>query len=148
MSKKLTKINIRGQIDIIDPFYRYQRRPLDVVRQRTMTSIKNLDDVADDIERDKELIILYYKTVFGTNFKKKDSEILTTKDITYDEFNNVLNDFIEYFVLCEKCRLPETDMIFENKKNCLFCRCCSTVTKLDKHKNKHVVKVLDHINKK
>ena len=121
MSKK---INITGLKEINDPFYRYQMRKLDVVSQRNTTAIKNIEEVSHDIGVDHNILIKFFKKVFGINFVFKKGILTTTKNISYKEFEDNLKIFIEYFVLCQQCRLPEIDVVVENKKVYLKCKSC------------------------
>ena len=59
------KINIVGLNDIIDPNYRYRMSKLDVVKQRTKTTITNLKKVSKDLDREPELIVGFFKKRFG-----------------------------------------------------------------------------------
>ena len=147
MSNK--KINITGLKETNDPFYRYQMRKLDVVSQRNTTAIKNIQEVADDLNIDYNILIKYFKKVFGINFVFKKGILTTTKNINYKEFEDNLKIFIEYFVLCQQCRLPEIDIVIENKKVYFKCRSCPhTINIVDVssiNKNKIIVDTINDI---
>jgi translation initiation factor 2 beta subunit (eIF-2beta)/eIF-5 len=121
----MSKINIQGSEDVIDPFYRYKMNKLNVVRQRTKTVITNLSEVSKDLERDPRLITDHFKKKFNSTFILKDGLVSTTTDINYYQFETALKEFIEFYVLCEKCRLPETNFSKKDNKIILECRCCS-----------------------
>ncbi|QKF94117.1 eukaryotic translation initiation factor eIF-2 beta [Fadolivirus algeromassiliense] len=125
MSKK---INIEGIMDVSDPFYRYTMTKLNVVRQKNKTVIDNLDLVCKDLERDPKLLIDFYKKKFSVSMIFKEGVLSTSADIAYDRFYSALREFIEYYVLCEQCKLPETIIDVKDNKMMLNCKCCSKVT--------------------
>jgi translation initiation factor 5 len=125
MSKK---INIEGSTDVIDPFYRYTMTKLNVIKQKNKTVIDNLNVVCKDLDRDPMLIVNYFKRKFSTSMRYKDNILSTTGTITYDQFYDALREFIEYYVLCEKCKLPETIIQFKDDQIKLDCNCCSNIT--------------------
>ena len=125
-----SKINVQGLNDIIDPFYRYTMTKLNIIKQKNKTIIDNLETVCKDLEREPGLLISYLKKKFNASFTYKDGILSTTRtDINYKEFETVLREFIEYYVLCERCKLPETELHKNDNTLNLMCKCCSHVTK-------------------
>src|SRR5437667_12510385 len=106
----MSKINIAGHNDILDVHYRYKMSRLDVTLEKNKTVIQNLGKVASDIGRDESMIIQFFKKQFGTSFGAKDGKHIVAKKLTGKELQDALRDFIEYGVLCPKCRLPETHL--------------------------------------
>lgn len=120
------KMNIQGINDIDDPFYRYTMMKLNVIRQKNKTVIDNLETVAKDLERDPEQIAKFFKKKFSVSMNYKDKLLSTSANLSYHDFEVVLREYIQLYVLCERCNLPETTI----EDNTLKCRCCSHVTKL------------------
>jgi len=133
-----TKINIQGIDDIIDPFYRYTITKLNVISQKNKTTIDNLDLICNNVHfsREPSLLIQFFKKKFNASFTYKNNILSTTRtNLSYKDFENTLREFIERFVLCGKCRLPETELNKDDKDNLyLFCRCCSHITKCNELK--------------
>lgn len=123
MSKK---INIQGLDDIDDPFYRYTMTKINVIRQKNKTIIDNLEIVCKDIEREPEQLVKYFKKKFSISMSYKDNILSTTANLSYQDFETALREYIQLYVLCERCKLPETNMT----EKLLICRCCSHETKL------------------
>lgn len=146
----MSKINIEGLVSIDDPFYRYQRDRVEVVKQKNKISLKNLETIGKQIDRDPRLIVEYFKKYFSVNFIFKNGEVTTTKTIEGNEFEKALCQFIEYLVLCPVCKLPETEMKVKRKGVNLSCKCCSfNGTIVEKSiKNKAVLKTVETICKK
>lgn len=119
------ELNIQGKTDIIDPFYRYKMPKMVIIKQRTKTCIDNFDDVCKSLHRESTMVKDYMKKKLGANLQHKDGKLYTTAPIDYDSVFDILKDFIDDYVLCDKCDLPETVAIIKNKKVKLCCNCCS-----------------------
>ena len=144
----MSKVNIQGVEEIIDPFYRYQREKINFEQLRNKGVIKNLDQICKDIDRDKDIILKYFQSYFGSNFiLKKDGLCYTQKNIDKKSLEKALNFLIENIVLCPICKLPETKLEFNKKKISMFCKCCSFNGNL-KIKDKIIVRTMDSILKK
>lgn len=124
----MNRINIRGKNEIDDPFYRYKRDRVITQKLRNKVEIANLTKISKDIERDPDILISYLKLKFNSNFIDKNNKITTTKNLENSQIESVINDFIQEYVLCEKCLLPETDLLYKDTIY-LNCRCCSHLTK-------------------
>lgn len=131
--KRKPKMNICGSEDIIDPFYRYKMDKLIVTRQKNATCITNIKKVSKDIERNELMIIEHFKYKFNAPFTFKNDIVKTSKIIEYEDFEFALREFIEHFVLCKNCGLPETEYLNEGKNIYINCRACSASFKMDPH---------------
>ena len=118
-------MNIQGINNIVDPFYRYKMEKLNVVRQKNKTVIDNFDKVAKDLERDPKMIYNYFKKKLSISISLKDGILSTNADITYDVFEKVLRQFIEEYVLCKSCKLPELEFVKKDSKININCKSCS-----------------------
>jgi len=116
-------MNIQGLTDIIDPFYRYKMQKLNVVSQKNKTVINNFGKVATDLERPPELLYNYFKKKFSISMSLQDNNTVlsTTAKLSYADFEKVLREFIEEYVLCPKCRLPELVLNVKSR----ICKSCS-----------------------
>lgn len=146
----MSKVNIQGLTNISDPFYRYKRERLNVVTARALMAITNMDSVASDLGRTSEMIIEFFKNRFGSSFKYKQKKLEYSAKIMSDDLEKALDEFIEFFVICEFCRLPETNMIIDNKKNtidfdCRSCGKCSKINPINVQVKQHIKKTCQSI---
>ena len=118
-------MNIQGIDDIIDPFYRYKMQKLNVVQLKNKTIIDNLPKVSGDLGRKPEMIFNYFKKKFSVSMNFKDSILSTTAKLNYNDFEKVLRSFIEEYVLCPKCKLPELILDDDKNKINITCKSCS-----------------------
>jgi len=145
MSKK--KINLRGLKDTNDPFYRYKMVPISVVKQKTKSVITNIAEVSKDISRDPQMMIEYFKKKFGMNIVyDKKTDKAEVKNISQDELQNAIFEFIDYFVLCPTCTNPETVLSIDNGSIHIKCKACTHYDKINVT-GKVALKTLDSIMK-
>jgi len=116
-------INIRGLIDnnYNDIFYRYKMNKPKIVDQKNNKIFENLDIVLKDINRDPKLFIKFMKSKMGINIICKKNKYILPKNIEVEQIMNCLYEFIDVYVICFLCKLPET--ILNN--NIVVCKCCS-----------------------
>lgn len=108
--------------DVIDPFYRY-KRPVSVVefKPNNKIIILNINEIAIALGT-KPNYILYY-------IQLEKSAPITPKGeikgkLTKDEIEGSINKFINEYVLCQKCLLPELDIKGSRKQLYFLCRAC------------------------
>ena len=98
-----------------DPFYRYKlHKPsigIEGKNQNSRTLIKNIDQIATDLEAKPEQILKFIALKKGTrcNYAKEKSMVKTI--LTQDEVLVFIYDFVKKYVLCKKCNNPEADRI-------------------------------------
>lgn len=125
MSSK-SMINIRGNTDNSDPFYRYKMESVSLSNQGVKTAFMNIDSICLSLKRDRNDIIKFLRKHFGSAFEYKNNCLLTTKkDMSRDDLQNAIYKYIEENVLCKKCKNPETEVVKEKKKDIQRCKACS-----------------------
>lgn len=125
-------INISGNSVIEDAFYRYEMPKLVVRTEKgTKQILVNLIDVASSLERNPVEILKYYSYRFNTRTSIEHDKYMVKGIFSQSEFQSVLSDYIEQFVLCKVCRNPET--VYRVKKDTvkLKCKACGSKSKVD-----------------
>lgn len=143
-------ININRESD--DPFYRY-KMPDVKVRQAgkgngCYTFIDNIEDICRAINTPSNILLNYIARNLGSNLNEK--KVTITGHYTYEQILNTIYDYIDYFVLCHKCSIPELTPEIEGskKKKKLFYSCSACGTKYDVYSDtKSILKTIDSIIK-
>lgn len=145
----MSKINICGLDDNNDPFYRYKMEKVNIVVQKNKSNIMNLHIIANEIYRDVNLLVNYYKKKFNTSVIFKNNILTVSGIITTNEFEEALREFIEYYVLCPVCRLPQTELVIVKNKIEINCKCCPNSTEIKRNniKSKICNKLYDSLIK-
>ncbi|VBB18507.1 Eukaryotic translation initiation factor 5, putative [Yasminevirus sp. GU-2018] len=132
---------IRGKTEIFDPSYRYKMEKLAFQKERTKTCITNLQKIAVDLKiPTHDLIVTYLKKRLSIAIVEKEGKVIITNDVDTKTIQSALYEFIEYFVLCKRCRFPELNYEIEKKKLQVNCRSCGTLGSIDE--NQYTEKVV------
>ncbi|KAL4910334.1 hypothetical protein BDW74DRAFT_50894 [Aspergillus multicolor] len=128
-------INIRR--DVSDPFYRYKMEPLHSKIEGKGNGIKtvivNLNSVAGSLSRPPAYVIKYFGFELGAqaNAKPTDDRWIINGAHDAKKLQDYLDGFISKFVLCKKCKNPETDVIIKDEKIILDCKACGQRSDVD-----------------
>ncbi|KAF2763559.1 putative eukaryotic translation initiation factor 5 [Pseudovirgaria hyperparasitica] len=131
----MATVNIRR--DISDPFYRYKMERIQSKIEGKGNGIKtvivNLSSVAHSLAREPGHIIKYFGFELGaqTNTNPSDDRWIINGAHEASKLQDHLDGFINKFVLCKKCKNPETDMSFPEGRIILKCKACGERSDVD-----------------
>jgi translation initiation factor 5 len=121
-------ININHQID--DTFYRYQMSELETRQEGKgngkSTRITNLLDISKSLSIPQEFIIKYISLQLGT----KSTNNVINGHHTKVDLMKLLYNFIDVFILCKTCSIPELSYYLD-KKIYMDCSACGTINELE-----------------
>jgi translation initiation factor 5 len=110
------------------------------------TIILNLEDIASSLNKDPIMLITYLSVRNGCKYiaGNNTGNIKWTLNgrYTQDTIQNYIYEFIEYFVLCKHCRIPETVFHLESKKDNAKIKCSACSKQSDIIYNSHTEKVI------
>ncbi|KAL4064379.1 domain found in IF2B/IF5-domain-containing protein [Scleroderma yunnanense] len=136
-------VNIRRDVD--DKFYRY-RMPLLLTKiegkgNGIKTVIPNMSDVARALSRPPSYITKFFGCELGaqTPFDEKNDRYIVNGAHDASRLRELLDGFIDKFVLCRSCKNPETDLVVtkNGRHEDIFrdCKACGERTNIDmRHK--------------
>jgi translation initiation factor 5 len=131
----MATVNIRR--DVTDPFYRYKMEKLQSKIEGKGNGIKtvivNLNSVAQSLSRPPAYVIKYFGFELGAqaNAKPTDERWIINGAHDAAKLQDYLDGFISKFVLCKKCKNPETDVSIKDEKIILDCKACGQRTDVD-----------------
>lgn len=131
----MSLINVRR--DVSDAFYRYKMERLQTKIEGKGNGIKtvvvNLSSVAQSLARPGAHIIKYFGFELGaqTNMDPKDDRWIINGAHDAPKLQDHLDGFINKFVLCKKCKNPETDVVIKDGHILLDCKACGQRTDVD-----------------
>ncbi|KAF2106916.1 eukaryotic translation initiation factor-like protein 5 [Lophiotrema nucula] len=131
----MATINIRR--DVTDPFYRYKMERLQSKIEGKGNGIKtvivNLSSVAQSLARPPAYVIKYFGFELGaqTNTNPTDDRWIINGAHDAAKLQDYLDGFISKFVLCKKCKNPETDVNIKDGRIVLDCKACGQRTDVD-----------------
>jgi translation initiation factor 5 len=131
----MATINIRS--DVKDPFYRYKMEKLQSKIEGKGNGIKtvivNLSSVAASLARPGAFVIKYFGFELGaqTNTNPADDRWIINGAHEASKLQDYLDGFINRFVLCKKCKNPETDVVIKDGRILLDCKACGQRSDVD-----------------
>lgn len=138
-----TVVNIRRDVD--DKFYRY-RMPLLLTKiegkgNGIKTVIPNMSDVARALSRPPTYPTKFFGCELGaqTSFDEKNDRYIVNGAHDANRLRELLDGFIDKFVLCRSCKNPETDLVIQkvgrSEDIIRDCKACGERTGVDmRHK--------------
>ncbi|KAI2615457.1 domain found in IF2B/IF5-domain-containing protein [Hypoxylon sp. NC1633] len=128
-------VNVRR--DVTDVFYRYKMERLQTKIEGKGNGIKtvvvNLSSVAASLARPGSYVIKYFGFELGaqTNIDPPDDRWIINGSHEAPKLQDHLDGFINRFVLCKKCKNPETDVVIKDGNILLDCKACGQRTDVD-----------------
>lgn len=122
-------MNIAGTTPVEDPEYRYR---MPVVYGKVegrgngiKTVIPNISEVALSLHRSPAEVNKFFGCELGaqTSYNDKDDRAVINGQHTDLELQNMIHKYIEAFVICPNCGLPETD--YKIKNGCIYHKCAA-----------------------
>ncbi|WP_158058764.1 translation initiation factor IF-2 subunit beta [Halorussus halophilus] len=96
----------------------------DAQKDGAFTRLTNLSDIADALSRDVEHIHSALQRELGTNGKLEDGRARYNGSFSGSDFDHALDSYVEEFVLCSECGLPDTRLVSEDRTLMLRCDAC------------------------
>ena len=131
----MATVNIRR--DVTDPFYRYKMERIQSKIEGKGNGIKtvivNLSSVAQSLARPPAHVIKYFGFELGaqTNTSPNDDRWIINGAHDASKLQDYLDGFISKFVLCKKCKNPETDVHIKDGNITLDCKACGKISDVD-----------------
>ncbi|KAF2456368.1 putative eukaryotic translation initiation factor 5 [Lineolata rhizophorae] len=123
--------------DVSDPFYRYKmERLLSKIEGKgngIKTVVANLPSVSTSLARPPSYVIKYFGFELGaqTNNNPADDRWIINGAHDSGKLQDQLDGFISKFVLCKKCRNPETDLQCKDGHIFMDCKACGQRSEVD-----------------
>lgn len=148
-------LNITGTRTVIDPSFRYKMPGISVKIEGRGNGIKsvltNIGEIANSLNRPPELLCRFIGIEIGAHAHMKETSgggyecdntcvAIVNGEHTVSTIQNIVNRFIELFVLCPSCRLPETALVISKpplstvKHRCSACGAKSSLGVAASHK--------------
>ena len=135
-------LNIPSTVN--DPKYRYRMPKMQLKIESKgngiKTNIVNLGEVAVHLRTNAEYILKWFgnekasQTTFKEAGGKNNTNYIINGDFSEDDLRKVLDKFIDKYICCPKCKLPEMHMQVAGDRILGKCDSCPFVGDLD---NKH-----------
>ena len=129
----MSSMNIAGLVPVDDPSYRYRMPKLMAKVEGRGNGIKtvitNVADIGLALHRDPTEITKFFGCELGSQTSFSVDRHIVNGAHTAPDLQNHLSRYIENFVLCKECRLPETE--YKIKSGLISQKCAACGAKCD-----------------
>ncbi|RBI61572.1 translation initiation factor IF-2 subunit beta [Halomicrococcus sp. NG-SE-24] len=106
-----------------------------VQKDGSFTRLTNLDDIADTLSRDPEHVHSALQRQLGTSGTLDEGRARYSGSFSTRDFDAALDAYVDEFVLCSECGLPDTRLVRENRNLMLRCDACGAFRPVTKRSN-------------
>jgi translation initiation factor 5 len=119
------KLYLTGNQDtLFDPNYRYQIPTIEIshmIKKGTkITILSNLDSFCKDLDFDKEILL----NVIAKKLSCRKSNDYLVGEYSNKEIKDIIYNFIQKYLLCQKCDKPEVVLKYKKDKIKQKCKAC------------------------
>ena len=104
------------------------------------TRFKNLGEIADVLSREAEHLHRFIQRELGTSGKFADGRGRYNGNFSQQDFDAAVDAYVDEYVLCSECGLPDTRLVREDRTPMLRCDACGAfrpVTKRSQAQQQH-----------
>lgn len=101
------------------------------------TRFTNLGDIADTLNREPEHLHRFIQRELGTSGKYEEGRGRYNGNFTGEEFDAAVTSYVEEYVRCSECGLPDTRLVREDRTPMLRCDACGAFRPVTKRRQQH-----------
>ena len=112
-----------GRLDIPDP---------EGETDGAFTRLTNLGSIADALGREPKHVHRSIQRELGTNGQFENGRARYNGSFTVADFEAAIDEYVEEYVLCSECGLPDTRLVSEDGVDMLRCEACGAFRPVEK----------------
>lgn len=120
---------IEGTPDIEGGESRFEVPEPDVRQEGNVTVYENFQETLNRLGRDEDHVLKFFQSELGTSAQIDESgRARLTGDFRRDRIETALDEYVEGFVFCSECGLPDTKLVQEQGTRVLKCEACGALS--------------------
>ena len=88
------------------------------------TVIYNFKEIADALNRDPQHLVKYLTREMATAATMQESRVIFQGKFSSETLGRLIQRYMENFVVCPVCKLPDTKIVKEKRLSFLICEAC------------------------
>jgi translation initiation factor 2 subunit 2 len=88
------------------------------------TLVANFGDICDRLNRDPDVVAKFLLHELGTAGSRSEGRITLNGTFQAQDVDAAIRKFVENFVMCKVCHLPDTQLLKEGKQAFIRCEAC------------------------
>ena len=115
--------------DIEDGGSRYEVPDPEVRPEGNVTVYENFQETLDRLDRDERHVLKFFQSELGTAAKiDEKGRARFTGEFKQSRIRRALEAYVDGFVTCSECDLPDTRLVTENGTTVLKCDACGALS--------------------
>jgi translation initiation factor 2 subunit 2 len=117
----------RARSQIPDVSSKHERLELPRLRQSVIgmrTVIYNFKEIADALNREPQHLLKYLTREMATAATMQESRVIFQGKFSSETLGRLIQRYMENFVVCPVCKLPDTKIVKEKRLSFLICEAC------------------------
>ena len=103
-------------------------------RDGAFTRLTNLGEIVDELSREPDHLHRFIQRDLGTSGKLTDGRGRYSGNFGADAFSEAIDRYVEEYVTCSECGLPDTRLVRENRTPMLRCDACGAFRPVSKRR--------------
>jgi translation initiation factor 2 subunit 2 len=96
------------------------------------TIIDNFGQIADYLGRDRNHFVKALAKSLASSSEIQGDRATLSRKLASKDVNNKVEDYVKEFVLCAKCKKPDTELVEEKGKSFIHCLACGNKREVHK----------------
>ena len=106
----------------------------EVERDGAFTRLTNLGEMADELSREPDHLHRFIQRDLGTSGKFEEGRGRYSGRFSPDDFSTTVDRYVDEYVTCSECGLPDTRLVRENRTPMLRCDACGAFRPVSKRR--------------
>lgn len=95
-----------------------------VTQEGKKTVVINFGEICDRLNREPDALAKYLLREIGTAGTRNDGRMVLNGTFSADDINAVILKYVEGYVLCRECHLPDTRLLKDGRESFIRCEAC------------------------
>jgi translation initiation factor 2 subunit 2 len=95
-----------------------------VIHEGKKSIVTNFGDICSTLIRDPDAVGRYLLRELGTAGSRGEGRLSLNGTFSADDINAVIKKYVESFVMCRECHLPDTRLQKEGRRTFIRCEAC------------------------
>jgi len=117
----------RARSQIPDVSSKHERLELPRLRQSVIgmrTIVHNFKEIADALNREPQHLLKYLTREMATAATMQEARVIFQGKFSQETLGRLIQRYMENFVVCPVCKLPDTKIVKEKRLSFLICEAC------------------------
>jgi len=114
---------------------RFSLPDLEVLHEGKVTVFRNFMDIADKVRRDPQHLLQFLLKELGTPGNLEGRRVVLRSKVPPTIIRERVQTYVDTYVICSECGLPDTKMLKEDRVHMLECEACGATRPINTKKS-------------